>query len=106
MKPIQYLMKNGKELMKKINTLVEDKKINFKNYNDVIEFINMYYNINLLNSKNILKPPAIFYNYLDLQLYIKSNFKKFIWGKTKIENLCENKETNKEVRNYNPNKTY
>ena len=97
MKPIQYLMKNGKELMKKINTLVEDKKINFKNYNDVIEFINMYYNINLLNSKNILKPPAIFYNYLDLQLYIKSNFKKFIWSKTKIENLCENKETDKEI---------
>ena len=69
--------------------LVSEKKISLKNYNDVMEFINLYYNIELLNTtKNNLKPPSIFYNYLDLQRYIKINFKKLIWAKTKIENLC------------------
>jgi hypothetical protein len=91
MKPIQFLRQNGKELMKKIDNLVNEKKISFKNYNDCIEFINLYYNIDLLDSKNILKPPSIFYNYLDLQQYIKLNFKKFIWDKTKVENLCKKK---------------
>jgi len=89
MKPVQFLIKNAKSLTTKIDMLVSEKKINLKNYNDVMEFINLYYNIELLNTtKNNLKPPSIFYNYLDLQLYIKINFKKLIWAKTKIENLC------------------
>jgi superfamily II DNA or RNA helicase len=93
MKPVQFLMKNGKSIVNKIDMLVNEKKISFKNYNDVMEFINLYYNIDLLNTtKNNLKPPSIFYNYLDLQQYIKINFKKLIWVKTKIENLCVKKE--------------
>ena len=93
MKPVQFLMKNGKSIINKIDMLVSEKKISFKNYNDIMEFINLYYNIELLNTtKNNLKPPSIFYNYLDLQRYIKINFKKLIWAKTKIENLCIKKE--------------
>tara|TARA_B100001758_G_scaffold72910_1_gene61485 strand:+ start:1981 stop:4395 length:2415 start_codon:yes stop_codon:yes gene_type:complete len=93
MKPVQFLMKNGKSLITKIDMLVSEKKISFKNYNDIMEFINLYYNIELLNTtKNNLKPPSVFYNYLDLQQYIKINFKKLIWAKTKIENLCIKKE--------------
>ena len=93
MKPVQFLIKNGKSLITKIDMLVNEKKISFKNYNDIMEFINLYYNIELLNTtKNNLKPPSIFYNYLDLQQYIKINFKKLIWAKTKIENLCIKKE--------------
>jgi len=93
MKPVQFLIKNAKSLTTKIDMLVSEKKINLKNYNDVMEFINLYYNIELLNTtKNNLKPPSIFYNYLDLQRYIKINFKKLIWAKTKIENLCIKKE--------------
>ena len=93
MKPVQFLIKNAKSLITKIDMLVSEKKISFKNYNDIMEFINLYYNIELLNTtKNNLKPPSIFYNYLDLQRYIKINFKKLIWAKTKIENLCIKKE--------------
>lgn len=93
MKPVQFLSKNGKSIINKIEMLVNEKKISFKNYNDVMEFINLYYNIDLLNTtKNNLKPPSVFYNYLDLQQYIKINFKKLIWAKTKIENLCVKKE--------------
>jgi len=93
MKPVQFLIKNGNSIMNKINMLVSEKKISLKNYNDIMEFINIYYNIELLNTtKNNLKPPSIFYNYLDLQQYIKINFKKLIWAKTKIENLCIKKE--------------
>ena len=98
MKPITFLRQNGKELMNKIDNLVNKKKISFKNYNDCIEFINLYYNIDLLDSKNILQAPSMFLNYLDLQQYIKINFKKFIWDKTKIENLCKNKKGNDAIK--------
>ena len=99
MKPVQFLIKNGKSIINKIEMLVNEKKISFKNYNDVMEFINLYYNIDLLNTtKNNLKPPSVFYNYLDLQQYIKINFKKLIWAKTKIENLCVKKEEEEDIK--------
>lgn len=98
MKPIQFLNKYGKDLINKLNELVTKKKMNIKNYNNCIEFINLYYNTELSDPKNILKPPAIFYNYLDLQKYIKTNFKKFIWDPIKIENLCEKKTVTEEIK--------
>ena len=98
MKPIQFIKKYGKDLIKTLNELVFKKQMNLKNYNECMEFINLYYNTVLLDPKNILKPPSIFYNYLDLQYYIKINFKKFIWEKTKIENLCEKKEVDEDIK--------
>jgi hypothetical protein len=98
MKPIQFLKKNGKDLIKKINDLFSKKKMILKNYNDCMEFINFYYNSEFINPKNLLKPPAIFYNYLDLQFYIKVNFKKFIWDKIKMENLCEKKTVSEDIK--------
>jgi superfamily II DNA or RNA helicase len=98
MKPIQFLKKYGKDLINKLNELVAKKKMNIKNYNYCMEFINLYYNAELLDPNNILKPPSIFYNYLDLQQYIKINFKKFIWDKITIENLCEKKTVDEDIK--------
>lgn len=89
MRPTLFITKNGNYIIETLEKMKIDKEINNKNYEDIVEYFNMYLNVTLFNQNNILKPPKEHLSFLDFQFYIKKYFKKFMWKKTEFKNLCE-----------------
>ena len=93
--PIRFLKIYGKDLSNDLEKLRKKQKITRHNYEEILEFFNIYY----ISDKKALMgqmPPHLRLNYLDMKKYIKINYKNYIWPKISVENLCEKQE--KEIK--------
>lgn len=89
LQPINFLKIHIKDLLKDLSYLKSKNKINKRNLDEIVDFINKYYSMSGKERVDMNNPPPIKYNLLDLKKYIKKNYIKFKWPKIKITNLCE-----------------